>query len=106
MRWVGCLSDDAIEQLKAEFGNNIICPGYTSQFGRDADDNGRLFLPGCTKGRSQTASTFTAWQQKLASNDKFYWWTEYLSTSKMAAITVKDILEGCQLETWRAYADV
>lgn len=105
------------------FGNIIVCPGCTGQFGKEADAWGRVYVPGSSVGLRRARLGFDKWRDKVGNNEKFSWWTQYLEQNDVTPITVSnlvtladeslltclpfhpwqvgDVLRGCQLASWR-----
>ncbi|CAO1614609.1 unnamed protein product [Sympodiomycopsis kandeliae] len=102
MNWRGCLTEDEVKKLNVEFGDEVVCPGYTARFG-NADGWGRVYIPGAAMGYGQARRKLLGWKDKNLKDEKFNWWPRKANEELIELIRVSDILRGLDTDKWEAY---
>lgn len=94
-RKIRCVTDPCtysyttqLRRLDDEFGDVIVCPGYTGKVGSAADAQGRLYLLGAVKGYKRTRGVFNAWQSKSVNDEKYNWWAAETKKRSIKPIAV------------------
>ncbi|CAO1632157.1 unnamed protein product [Sympodiomycopsis kandeliae] len=98
----GVLKDSEIQQLQDQFGEMIICPGYTGKFGGQADKMGLLSIPGALSNFWEATRKFKGWRTKGKTDTRFSWWESEVSEKGLPFVKAKDILDGLPIDVWRA----
>lgn len=77
-----------IQLLCQEFGDVIISPGFAGPFGKEADNWGRVYIPGATHGFAQARRQLLGWKDKIEHDPRYKWWPEKMRELDITPITV------------------